>query len=166
MNHQSFLTKGAHLTAGLSHLPTYHTGASMDRAPADNKIDYAAVARMFNRVNGDTQEMNTIERLQEAEAFNACYEVFADEMEEFVNGESETGSGDTTPVNPDRPVNQPIDTELILQTTDPMFMYERVFFALQTCIEQPGIPMDPIQNEQNWEREWFDYNPLFPQVRP
>ena len=138
----------------------------MDRAPPDNEIDYREVARMFNIFNGDDDTMNTIERLQEAEAFYACYDAFADEMAEFVNEESGTESGDTTPVNPYRPVNQPIDTELILQTTDPMFMYEQVFFALQTCIEQPGIPMDAIQNELNWEREWFDYNPVFPQVRP
>ena len=66
------------------------------------------------------------------------------------------GSGDITPVNLDRPTDEPIDTEMILRTTDPMFLYEKVFFALQTCIEQPGIPLDPIQNEQNWNKQWFE----------
>jgi hypothetical protein len=156
-------------TFSSSHRP--HWSVPMARAftgaPPENEIDYREIARIFHIVNGDNNTWNTIERLQEAEGFYACYEAFAPEMAEFFQGEIGTNSGNVTPVNGTRPVNEDIDTELILQTTDPMFMYEQVFFALQTCIAQPEIPLDPVQNELNWERQWFDYDPFFPEiVRP
>ena len=132
-----------------------HRSLPMARLPPDNEIDYREVARMFEVVFEDP-DYNTIALLQEGEALYACYDAFPDEMAGFVHGEEQPGSGDITPVNLDRPTDEPIDTEMILRTTDPMFLYEKVFFALQTCIEQPGIPLDPIQNEQNWNKQWTE----------
>ena len=127
--------------------------------PIEN-FDYTRVTESLKLMVDPPDMDNTALRVQDSEAFMACYIAFPEMMEEWemsIDHRTGENSGDTTPVNQDRPRHVDIDEDLMTHNTDEVVFFKYVYHALETVAMDAAhsdVAVGAKHNKDVWKKEW------------